>query len=144
MLTAWTRWMQRPAQPLRRRNRQSSVSRTSSCRSRTTRPWTWRSISIVSSLLIARSRRAPESFERNLRPFGPVVELIADLVDGLVEEVGVQQDPELRRRLRQQRGGGDGREIAFEERSAHRAAPEPRPRLQGGKVFRTRPGHLAE
>ena len=85
-----------------------------------------------------------EPFERDLRPLGPVVELVADLVDALVEEVGVQQDPELRRRLRQQRGGGDGREIAFEERRAYRAVPEPRPRLQGGKVFRTRPGRLAE
>src|SRR6266404_384916 len=85
-----------------------------------------------------------EPFERDLRPLGPVVELVANLVDGLVQEVGVQQDPELRRRLRQQRGGGDGREIAFEERRAHRAVPEPRPRLQGGNVFRTRPGHRAE
>ena len=50
-----------------------------------------------------------EPFERDLRPLGPVVELVADLVDALVEEVGVQQDPELRRRLRQQRSLESGR-----------------------------------
>src|SRR5258708_37406756 len=50
-----------------------------------------------------------EPFERDLRPLGPVVELVADLADALVEEVGVQQDPELRRRLRQQRSLESGR-----------------------------------
>jgi hypothetical protein len=42
-----------------------------------------------------------EPFERDVRPLGPIVKLVADLVDALVEDVGVQQDPEFRWRLRQ-------------------------------------------
>src|SRR5260370_42595821 len=50
----------------------------------------WRTvISVVSSLSSLGLEECQEPFEGDRRPLGPVVELVADRVDSLVQEVGV-------------------------------------------------------
>src|SRR5215469_1354526 len=88
------------------------------------------------SALALRQGELEDAAQRDLHPVGPVVQLVRNLVDALLEQQEGQQDRELALLAWHQAARPDGLEIRAEVRRAHPLAPEARPRLQRRNVFR--------
>src|SRR5258708_15273346 len=83
------------------------------------------------------------SMHRDADPLRPVVELIDDLVQRLLQQVGAEQEIDLFARRRQMQRTGACRQIGAQERRAHPTHPEAGRGFQRGDVFRTDDGALS-
>src|SRR5207247_10681327 len=86
----------------------------------------------VTSLLLSQQRKIPT--EGNLRPGGTVVELVAQFVDGLVQQKSVQQDLKLFSRRRKETAPARGLHIRFQENHGNPVIPEIGPGFRGAAV----------
>src|SRR6266516_7819128 len=76
----------------------------------------------VSSILLSHQRKNPT--EGNLHPGGTVVELVAQFVDGLVQQKSVQQDLKLFPRRRKETASARGLHIRFQENHGNPVIPD--------------------
>src|SRR5229473_7645243 len=72
------------------------------------------------------------SSEWDPHPVRPAVELVAELVQRLLEQHRRQLEVEVIGRLRHERGGACGGEVAAQESRRDGVCPEPRPCFQAG------------
>src|SRR6266705_4071107 len=86
----------------------------------------------VSSILLSHQRKNPT--EGNLHPGGTVVELVAQFVDGLVQQKSVQQDLKLFSRRRKETAPARGLNIRFQENHGNPVIPELGPGFRAAAV----------
>jgi hypothetical protein len=92
-----------------------------------------RSLAVLTSLSPCFYELA-DSLQRNPHPLRAVMELIAQLVEGLFQEVDLQQDLAFISGQRQSRGLADGHEIAGEKDGRDSLPPPPSRDSVGEKV----------
>src|ERR1700736_940725 len=77
-----------------------------------------------------------DSSNRNHDPIRAIIELVADLIHGLIQQICLEQDLEVVGFLWHEDGPGRGFQIALQKYATHLAVPNVGPALQKRDIFR--------
>ena len=91
--------------------------------------------SFFSRLVLTRFQNVFDPANRNDDPIGPVVEFVANFVDGFIEQISLQEYLQVVGILRNEDGAGGRLQIALQENRALLTIPKSGPTFQKWHVF---------